>query len=370
MASLQPGTIASLCDGHHDFLRLPKLIGTLCNHDYHVKQIKLALDRVALLRGTFEMHQSVPGHLDPKTLILIWDTGGSAGLTPFRSDFIDYVECDIDVRDVTKVNRVIGIGTTLHKFVDGSGNDVYLPCVSYHLPSTDVRLFSPQVYHQIYGGHSIVNGDEVVMRIRYENDLINLAIPIDRGGTNLPIVRDSFVSDKIKKKLAHKFRSALIATGIYAALDYFANVSVNRAVSTSSRMQGIFSSFPCVGGLENENLSMPQKELLLWHWKLGIGMQRVQSMMRNRTFKDPFGRTQVHPPIIKSKFASTASCMIPKCQSCELARARQRSPNVKRVQPNLEAEGAITRNKLEVGDFVSTDQFVCRTPGRLPSGYG
>ncbi len=64
------------------------------------------------------------------------------------------------------------------------------------------------------------------MRIRYENNLINLAIPIDQGGTNLPIARDSFVSDKIKKKLALKFRSALIVTGIYAALDYFANISV------------------------------------------------------------------------------------------------------------------------------------------------
>jgi hypothetical protein len=79
------------------------------------------------------MHQSVSDHIDPKTLILIWDTGGSAGLTPFRSDFIDYVECEIDVRDVTKVNKVIGVGTTLHKFVDVAGNDVYLPCVSYHL---------------------------------------------------------------------------------------------------------------------------------------------------------------------------------------------------------------------------------------------
>ena len=99
-------------------------------------------------------------------------------------------------------------------------------------------------------------------------------------------------------------------------------------------------------------------------------MQRIQAMMRNRTFEDPFGRTQVHPPIIKTKFASTASCAIPRCQSCELSWARQRSPNVKQVQPNLEAEGAITRNKLEVGDFVSTDQFLCRTPGWLPSGYG
>ena len=92
-------------------------------------------------------------------------------------------------------------------------------------------------------------------------------------------------------------------------------------MSTSSRLRGIFSSLPCVGGHENENLTMAQKELLLWHWRLGIGMQRIQTMMRNRTFEDLFGRMQLHPPIIKSKFASTASCTIPRCQSCELSRA-------------------------------------------------
>ena len=53
-----------------------------------------------------------------------------------------------------------------------------------------------------------------------------------------------------------------------------------------------------------------------------------------------------------------------------MTRARQRSPKVKKVQSNLDSEGAISRNRLEVGDFVSTDQFVCRTPGRLPGGYG
>ncbi len=72
----------------------------------------------------------------------------------------------------------------------------------------------------------------------------------------------------------------------------------------------------------------------------------------------------------KTKFTSTSSCVIPKCQSCELAWARQRSPKVKKVQSNLDSEGAISCNRLEVGDFVSTDQFVCRTPGQLPSGYG
>ena len=193
------------------------------------------------------MHQSVPNHLDPKpkTLILIWDTGGSAGLTPFCSDFIDYVECEIDVCDVTKVNKVIGIGTTLHKFVDATGSNIYLPCVSYHLPTTDVRLFSPQVYHQIYGGDSIVNGDKVVMRIRDDRGPIKIPIPI--------VVWNSFVSQNIKKKISRNFRSALIVTGINAALDYFAD-NIIRSSSTSFRMQGIFTNFPGVGGPVNENL--------------------------------------------------------------------------------------------------------------------
>ena len=35
-----------------------------------------------------------------------------------------------------------------------------------------------------------------------------------------------------------------------------------------------------------------------------------------------------------------------------------------------ESEGALSRDRYEVGDFVSTDQFICKTPGRLPEGYG
>ena len=160
----------------------------------------------------------------------------------------------------------------------------------------------------------MVNGDEFVMRVHEEGRPITIAIPIDRDGTNLPVVRNSFVSKKIKKKHAYRFRSALNATGFYAALDYFGSLSLS-----GQSKQGLFSSFECVGGLVNKNLTMAQKELLLWHWKLGIGMQRLQAMMRNRTFEDPCGRLQVHPPIIQAKFASTSSCAIPRCQSCELA---------------------------------------------------
>ncbi len=131
MSELKLSTLQGFCAVDNDFLHLPQLLKTFCNHDYHVRQIKLALDQVALLCGTFEMHQSASDHFNLKILILIWDTGASAGLTPLWSDFIDYVKCKIDVHDITKVNKVVGIGTTLHKFVDNNGNHVYLPCVSY-----------------------------------------------------------------------------------------------------------------------------------------------------------------------------------------------------------------------------------------------
>ena len=71
ISRLELSTIYSFCEAGHNFLCLPQLLCTLCNHDYHAKQLKSVLDRVALLRGTYEMHQSVPDHLDPKTLILI-----------------------------------------------------------------------------------------------------------------------------------------------------------------------------------------------------------------------------------------------------------------------------------------------------------
>jgi hypothetical protein len=57
MLELKLSTLQGFCAVDSDFLRLPQLLKTFCNRDYHMRQIKLALDRVALLRGTFEMHQ-------------------------------------------------------------------------------------------------------------------------------------------------------------------------------------------------------------------------------------------------------------------------------------------------------------------------
>ncbi len=148
------GVSSSILDGllrsDVHFLQLPWLLTQFWLVD-HEKNISSCILQVVALQGTFENFSMSGGSLDPCTLILIWDTGASFWLTPFHSDFIDYVECDVPVKDVTKVDKVIGIGTTVHKFTDTNGNTVFLPCVSYHLPQTDVRLVSLQTYHQMQG---------------------------------------------------------------------------------------------------------------------------------------------------------------------------------------------------------------------------
>ena len=45
---------------------------------------------------------------DPRTTVIIWDTGTSFVLTTSNSDFIDYMKCNTPLKDVTEVNTVIG----------------------------------------------------------------------------------------------------------------------------------------------------------------------------------------------------------------------------------------------------------------------
>jgi hypothetical protein len=60
---------------------------------------------------------------------------------------------------------VIGVGTVMHKFQATNGKDIFLPAVSFHLPTADIRLVSPQSYHQQWGGYSLVGKEGVVMNL-------------------------------------------------------------------------------------------------------------------------------------------------------------------------------------------------------------
>ena len=151
-------------------------------HATHENHIKTCIACANVLCGCLGYSSS---H-DPHTTVLIWDTSASCVLKSFKSYFIDYVNCDITVEDVTEVITNIGIVTTIHKFVDANGKYVFLPSVYYHLPNTDVHFFSPQTYNHLHGDHSIIKGFNVKMVLKNHN----IVIPINIQEPNLWIPND------------------------------------------------------------------------------------------------------------------------------------------------------------------------------------
>jgi hypothetical protein len=76
-----------------------------------------------------------------------------------------------------------------------------------------------------------------------------------------------------------------------------------------------------VANPSNDNLTPGQKELLLWHWRLGISMSRIQELMVSHRAKDENGLQDAMPCLITPAFKTAATCPILCCAACELARA-------------------------------------------------
>ena len=235
---------------------------------------------------------------------LIYDTGASFGLTPFRADFIDYVSCNIKVRDISKVNTVIGIGTTLHHFKTCTGESFYLPCLSYHLPSSEVRLFSPQTFHTLYGGKSVVEGDHVDILL----DGHTIPVAIDRATANVPTVHDSHVDPVDMERIGPRIKSALPA--IDRGVDLFQGLGVSFAGDWNVKMNDMTDisdelfACPNVHAPTNANLTDSQQHLLLWMNRLGIGGKRVQELMRAVPMEESNGKKSMLSSVLPSSKAS------------------------------------------------------------------
>ncbi len=111
------------------------------NHAYQRDSAQRTLHQLNAICSTFEATINVKTSDSFKITMLIWDTRASFDLTPFCQDFIDYVQVEMPVKDVTKVNTVIGVGTAFFKFVNDWKEIIYLHCIAYHLP-TLMYIFS------------------------------------------------------------------------------------------------------------------------------------------------------------------------------------------------------------------------------------
>ena len=72
----------------------------------------------------------------------------------------------------------------------------------------------------------------------------------------------------------------------------------------------------------NQNITSNQNEILVWHWRLGhIGMNWLQSLMKQRTFVDMTGENKtMNKAVITTKHSTTSKCDPPKCAGCMLSK--------------------------------------------------
>ena len=68
--------------------------------------------------------------------------------------------------------------------------------IYYHLPTTDVWLFSTQKYHKLYIPHNIIKGFNVKMVLNNHN----IIIPINRQEAKLTIIYNYYVTSAQKKR--------------------------------------------------------------------------------------------------------------------------------------------------------------------------
>ena len=93
-----------------DVNHLQKILETE-NHEAIIERLMIqddqsrsVLQHSNIIGSANEMRRVLPSTPSYKSTALIWDTRASFGLTSFRCDLVDCVECDIPLKDITKIN--------------------------------------------------------------------------------------------------------------------------------------------------------------------------------------------------------------------------------------------------------------------------
>lgn len=335
---------------------------------------------------TCPRHKSGAANQGPPTDSKYWqipcivDTGASFGLTPFKLDFLCFEECEIKVKAVAHTNVVTGFGLVLIRMKASNGDTCLVPCISYLMEECSVRLMSPQSYHQVYQGHSALDG------IAYHfflapaaNGNVNhrIEVPMEKG-SNLPMIFDCATTAEEKERARPYFEKSLrlhshFCGEFFAAwkLSFDPDEDDQEEVYEFTPFQHLSTLSNCVTSDENPNLTQGQKELLMWSYRLQCSPRRVQHLMQPHTRTDAEGQKVTIAPVIPVQHPDALTCSPDiKCATREVARANIQKRPISRGKRDQSQDKALSRDKYAPGDYVSMDTVPVGIPGRAYNTYG
>jgi hypothetical protein len=307
-------------------------------------------------------------------LPIVIDTGASCTITPVLSDFIHApTSPDTDsLGSLTTVKtKVSGQGPIEWDIEDVNGCLKKLQTISYYVPEATIRLFSPQAYFKDNPlAHLTLNIDGIALNMTC-GTVLNFPI---QPGSNLPIMltkqslqrgRDNSTFTKPLHKPSIDSLSNLVSFLCSKTYDYFVHGTVFH-FQHSGAMAAVICD-DAVLKQANNNISPEQKELLLWHYRLGhIGFGHVQSLLqkpRTTSLNDMQSRL-----IIPSN-NKCSHCFPPLCTACQYAKQKRKNPPKHAMHPAPTTTG-LSDDILDPGGRVSVDIYCSSTPGRLPHTFG
>jgi hypothetical protein len=309
-------------------------------------------------------------------LPIVIDTGASCTITPTLSDFISTpTKSDTaSLGSLTTVQtKVSGQGLIEWDIEDVNGVLKKLRTISYYVPEATIRLFSPQAYFKANPKGSLtLNIDGIFIHMPCGT---SLKFPI-QSGSNLPIMltrqalhrsrtQNSTSNFKSPHKPSLNTMSNILSFICSTTYDHFVHGTVFH-LQHAGAMAALISD-DAVLKQANSNLSPEQKELLLWHYRLGhIGISRVQSLLqkpRTNSFNDSLSR------LIVPSNNKSSHCHAPLCSSCQYAKQKRKNPPKSSVSMPLTTTG-LSDDILNAGDRVSVDIYCSSTKGRLPHTFG
>ena len=276
---------------------------------------------------------------------VIIDTGASISCSPSKDDFVGEIKDvskDTILNSLTDTIEIAGIGTVEWVIRDPSGNLALIRTTAYYIKEAEVRLFSPQCY----------------FREQYAQRQIDLSCTFDRRSLDLHLGDDQML----------RFPYSDGGQVPYMLTDDRATEPVVDRDTGIALFASQEEEIQSLLKVDNHNLKPDAQELTLWHQRLShAGFQWVQDLMRDR--KEEVGDEKL-PPLVPTRLSQAKSCTPPKCAACILAKQHRRPTGSTKHTNVPDREMAIRRNDLKPGQMISTDQYVCTFPGRLPHTRG
>ena len=219
---------------------------------------------------------------------------------------------------LTNSVKVQGLGWVEWTMRDYFGQVALIRTRAYYIPQAHIRLLSPQTYFGFQErGHGWFDHKKFILTTA---DGIDLTFPYSCGG-NLPLM---FLDNKVHM----------------AGLTGHMLLQLNQAHCASKITQLLDD--------QNHNLTRPQKELCLWHYRLAhAGFPWIQTLMRVE--KVAVGEIGT-PPIIPTKMPTASRVDAPKCPSCLLGKQHRLNPGSQTTVNKPEREMAIRRKAEKPGD--------------------